>query len=489
MNEQKNTCKKILTILYLFVISVGFVLLFSYSTSPLYPFFYGNDPAHFMTVGKAWANGRIPYRDIFDHKGPIIYFIDMIGFTLVNNGKNGIFIIQIFLMFLTSCAAFKIINDFTNSNFTSILGSLVFLFVIKINYTTGNTVEEICLPFLGWSTYGLLRYFKKKDIEHPIWWAFFYGITTGVCLYTRATNIMPICGFIIVISIKLIYNRKVRNLIKNALMFIAGVIVVLLPFIIYFFVNGALGDMLYDVFIYNVEYMKKSSSWVVNAGKDTLDNLLRYYLLYFILIGLIAVYHILKEKTLFYGSLITFGIETYVFFRGYLWGQYPLVCAFHAIMLFAGLFELKNKEREKKGLVTSILLGLLIIITIRIPQYVYDIQVAKKEYGVRTERAWDKLVDRIPKEDLDSLIVYGNNQLKEFYLLNDIIPMYKYYIIQDWVAGFSETIKEDLIGIYKQGTAKWILVENDYNDLLKNIIRERYYEIESSDEYSLYRLK
>ena len=73
---------KIIALILCFVMGACFICLFSYSTSFLYPFFWGNDSAHFLTVGKAWGSGLIPYRDLFEHKGPIIYFIDLLGYNV-----------------------------------------------------------------------------------------------------------------------------------------------------------------------------------------------------------------------------------------------------------------------------------------------------------------------------------------------------------------------------------------------------------------------
>ena len=79
-----------------------FVLLFSYSTSPLYSNYltYGGeasagDSLQFQTIGKAWLDGAIPYRDALDHKGPLLFFINMLGFLLGGGTRYGIVILQI----------------------------------------------------------------------------------------------------------------------------------------------------------------------------------------------------------------------------------------------------------------------------------------------------------------------------------------------------------------------------------------------------------
>lgn len=43
--------------LVLSILGILFVFFFSYSTSPLYPDYYGGDSAQFLTIGKEWMLG------------------------------------------------------------------------------------------------------------------------------------------------------------------------------------------------------------------------------------------------------------------------------------------------------------------------------------------------------------------------------------------------------------------------------------------------
>ena len=59
-----------------FSMAVGFAMIAICSrTSFLYPFMDGVDQNCFMTVGKGMMNGLVPYRDLFEQKGPLLYFL------------------------------------------------------------------------------------------------------------------------------------------------------------------------------------------------------------------------------------------------------------------------------------------------------------------------------------------------------------------------------------------------------------------------------
>ena len=48
--------------------------VFSFSTSWLYSYYFGGDSAQLLTIGKAWYLGKLTYVDMFDHKGPFIFY-------------------------------------------------------------------------------------------------------------------------------------------------------------------------------------------------------------------------------------------------------------------------------------------------------------------------------------------------------------------------------------------------------------------------------
>ena len=92
----------------LLLVSFIFVTLFSYSTSPL----YGNicnhpDSAIFQIIGKYWVDGALPYSDLWDLKGPYIFFVDAIGYFLLDS-YVGIYIIQIVNIWITLIFTFCI---------------------------------------------------------------------------------------------------------------------------------------------------------------------------------------------------------------------------------------------------------------------------------------------------------------------------------------------------------------------------------------------
>ena len=273
----------------LFCVAFVFILIFSKSTSPLYPNDIGVDSAIFMTIGKAWANGTIPYISLWDQKGPIIFAINALGWTILENWY-GLFAIQVLCMFLTLIIVYKILRTAYTEKPACIL-TLILIFLLRIDYV-GNSTEEYLLPLLCLSFLKILQYTKQlhtESINHKPSCAFLYGVTFSFCLLTRLTNALGLSAAVSVIAISLAVHGKWRNLLANAITFIAGVLILLIPFILYFSSYGALNDFIYGTIGYNLEYFAASS-----MGSLSLYSVVRFILRFgisavFMIIGLLEI--------------------------------------------------------------------------------------------------------------------------------------------------------------------------------------------------------
>lgn len=79
--------------LVLLALSSAVITVFSVYTTPISPY-YGNDSAFFLLMGKGVTQGKIPYLDLYDQKGPMIFYVNALGYLLTGN-RYGIFLMQI----------------------------------------------------------------------------------------------------------------------------------------------------------------------------------------------------------------------------------------------------------------------------------------------------------------------------------------------------------------------------------------------------------
>ena len=248
--------KKILTLntiffhLALILLSFLFVWLFSHSTSFRYSFI-GLDSAVFQVVGKYWAEGFIPYKDFFDHKGAIIYLINALGYAIYP--RSGIMVPQIIFLYISCLFIWRTLGLFCHG------GKKIFFFALTLfyyaaHYWEGNNCGEYTMPFLAASTYCFMRFIINRENICPPLYGFIYGISFGGCVLLRASNAMPTCCYVFLTAIFLLHAREFKNLWKNFLSFCAGFASIVLPFVIYFAAHDALYDMFYGTILFNTSY-------------------------------------------------------------------------------------------------------------------------------------------------------------------------------------------------------------------------------------------
>ena len=69
------SCKQIIAII---VTAISAITLLSKS-SPIYPFNDWFDSNCFLTVGKSMLHGLVPYKDLYEQKGPLLYMLHAVA--------------------------------------------------------------------------------------------------------------------------------------------------------------------------------------------------------------------------------------------------------------------------------------------------------------------------------------------------------------------------------------------------------------------------
>src|ERR687897_1148030 len=59
------------------------------------------DSGVFLYVGWRFLNGDMPYRDVWDHKPPLIYFVDALGIALTPDSLWGIWVLRFLFIFFS----------------------------------------------------------------------------------------------------------------------------------------------------------------------------------------------------------------------------------------------------------------------------------------------------------------------------------------------------------------------------------------------------
>lgn len=264
--------------------------------SPLYRYCFEPDEICYLVMSRGWLSGKIPYRDLFDHKGPLTYVIYALGLLLGNGNNWGVFVIFALISAGNFTLIYKILRIFYDPDRAfSAEAVLISMFFVKrsILYATGSKPEHIALLFLLLSEYLIAKRVKeraaqgKEPTEQPVFTTkdmFLLGLLAGVVFMIKYNLCAYYLFFIGAYFLWLLVrrapssagfpsdhsdgrdhyarpeHRNLRAFLTSSASFAAGIATIAAPIFLYFASQHALRDFLNVYFAFNLHY----------AGKGTL---------------------------------------------------------------------------------------------------------------------------------------------------------------------------------------------------------------------------
>lgn len=479
----------IYSLLFLLSAFLG-AFFFSETTSPLYVD-WGYDSAMFQTIGKYWTEGVLPYVGLFDHKGPIIFFINAVGYAIA--GRTGVFILQLVFLALTEALAYKLLRV-VYSERVSFPAALLLPVILAANWTEGNTTEEYILPLLFASFLFMQKWCneaEQSNFNHAPRGAFIYGLTFAFALLTRVTNALGVCLGVAFIVITLIAKGQWKNLFENAGAFILGAAALIAPFCIYFAAHGALYEMWYGTLLFNLDYSAASGTELNSLLNQLVlfrRNIAGWCLVFAALWGLLF-----KKRgritSVFW--LIIALINTLFLYTLNDYAHYGICLLPFA---YLALTELRSgaldEKRAKLSRAVAVAIAAVLLIScsakiIKDKTVVYPPQ-SREDYG----DDYMPLLAMIPQEERESFIAFDCP--RRLYLQSGLKPSFRFFTLQQWMSVNSERFAEMLHTEFEESNVKWVLTFELYDVPLvtTDIINENYTRVASSEYgiYSLYRL-
>lgn len=259
----------------------------------------------FAQIGLLITDGGTPYVDLFDHKGPIIYFIYAIGELL--NYKYGVFTLQIVNLLISFAVWYKtarLLCSDSCSLFASLTTSALFLAYLE----GGAATEEFNLLPISIPLYFYIKGYNNSSTLSKVEYLI-SGVCIGVCLMTRMNNMAIIAGLALYLVYCHLINKRFNELVKAITFVFVGVVILLLPILCYFYYKAGfegLYQLYFGTFAMNFEYMANYSvpgvSWIRNA------------ILFapFVLLAFLATFKHTKDKDLIIPLLLSLliGITT-----------------------------------------------------------------------------------------------------------------------------------------------------------------------------------
>lgn len=442
------------------IIFVFCFLVFIFTiASPLHPFvgdFPYTDSAVFETIAMMMQQGHMPYRDSFDHKGPIIYLLNYIGNLI--RPIYGVWVIECVFLFLNFIFIYKAARLLTN-RFQAFLTVLITGSLLSTCFSGGNMTEEYAMPMIVISLYIFADYYLNEKIS--AFRLICCGATFATVLFLRANMVCIWAVNCIFIFICCLSRKKISSLLRFIALFVIGTLIVIVPIVVWLAYHHSLVDFWADYIQFNMLY-----TGVRGTGSEKIALFVRFLLHPLLAISVVLLVWYLKidsPRRAFWG----------VYLFSFL---FSIICAalggsfhWHYCMILVPLLSFPYAqllENLRHKFHTSLLakgLTILLCIVFIIPVWALSFGRTIKRYiekGNQVPQEWLSTVDEIIQQNTthsDSISVYGNSDL--FYIYSNR-PHATKYSYQFPIGNINSDILEEYFEQLQDEQPKVIIVES-----------------------------
>lgn len=250
----------------LFTIVGAFIMTFCSYTSPAYYFDTSPDNNAFFTVGKAMMHGIVPYKDIFEQKGPFVYFLHGLAYLVSPRSFTLIFLYEIATLVAAMFLVYQIAKVFNTRELPALLTGLLSpaLFLYHPYYDYGDTVEFFTLPFLLSLIY-LIVLLDRRHLTVSHWWYVAQGALVGVVFLSKYTLLGGWIAFYLADGVYLLLKKRWHELGRLVLWSGLGFLLATVPWLLYFLATGSLKAFINVYILFNTKvYMTSSVSFFSN---------------------------------------------------------------------------------------------------------------------------------------------------------------------------------------------------------------------------------
>lgn len=334
------------------LISAIVVITICSKSSPLYPLNDWVDANCFFTVGKSMLSGIVPYRDLIEQKGPLLYMLHAVAALISYKTFFGVYVLEVAMAvaFLFICQRIiKIYYPDVSLVWIPVIAAIVYS---TASFSYGDSAEELCLPLVTYSLYcGLKSLHLGKEIS--LREGFFIGVTSACVLWIKFSLLGVYIGWFVAYTIIRASEKNVKNIIRTLSIIVFGVVVLSSPIILYFLYNNALED-LFRVYFYNNLFFYTSSEG--NALFSSFYNLFQGYLdvitfnipaFIFVITGIFGMVKAAKRKQVLLILFSSVCLFIFVYIGGQHYKYYSMILsAFSPI----GVIGLESWVSKIKGL-------------------------------------------------------------------------------------------------------------------------------------------
>lgn len=445
------------------LITTFLTMLICTESSPLYPMNMWVDPNAYITMGKSMLNGLVLYRDVFDHKGPILHFIHAVAWKLTPDSFIGVWVFEIIACYCFLLLAYRTIELFIGREGLVLIPILAIIVYSSDAMYIGDSVEELCLPIIMYAVHVIVKAMKENTYIGRSQ-LFILGITSGIVLWMKYTLLGFYIGWAIIPIIYIVKSKAWKRLLNMVIYVGSGVLLVTLGVLSYFIYNGALGS-LFEVYFYRNMTAYGSDVGVLSFfPKVGMSAMLNFFMWGTIILGIIFLARkadrlIFKQVVL----MLAVGLVA-IFIKGSWYRYYTLIFGVFCPFGMVSLYHIFERPRElvakrfkgNEGVVQRI--PLLVSMLLVIPAcYLFSFNSDRLSLE-KSDLPQYQFAEVINQSENPTLLNFGFLD-GGFYTASGVVPNCRYFCVMN--LDKEEAIKAQ-IGYIEEGLVDYIVTTGEF---------------------------
>jgi 4-amino-4-deoxy-L-arabinose transferase-like glycosyltransferase len=439
------------------------------------------DEGAYAYIAQRMLQGEVPYRDIYDHKPPVVYFIYAGVFKLFGDSLAGIRIFTLFFSLILTLLIFAVGYQLWGRS-AGLLSAFIYALFSGGPYiqgTSANTETFMVLPLL--LALGCFLQARKNRAEI---WMFLAGLFSGLAVMIKQVallNFLVLAGFLLMPK-----RQKGKSFFAMAL----GFLIFPLLFVFYFGWKGALPDFANILIFENVDYVSRqpwlwSQLFTVIMKENSILWVLSISSVLYIFFKdrryenvLVAVWGVLSVGGIFLGK--TF------------YGHY-FIQAIPAFSLLSAYAILNFKERIKQpgAMIMAGAFSLLLMAIIFNNQVGFYFsspdEISIKKYGINNFVVAKKVASFLERNTAsrDRIYVWGAEPEVYFYSCRRSASKYIYY----YPLFFNKQARFQMLKDLEKNPPRYIVWTNQevfYQNLF-DYLQSNYRKVESFDSWEIWK--
>lgn len=466
-----------------------FGLIFYTFNTPLGPSI-GSDNAMYLTLGTALARGYAPYTQIFDHKGPMLYLLQMLP-QLLSGGYStlAVFIQQVIALFLCLRVVSRIAR--TLGAYSGVT-QLFYLALIASLVGGGNLTEEYAsLPTLL-GAYAALRVFLRPDWTKRLFApALLMGVCTMAAFLLRANNALPLAALTLALALCLLAKKQFAPLGRCAAGFAAGLALCALPVVIWLAARGALRAAWYGAIIHNMRYTETGSTGRVAMLLHSRYGLAAMLMAALACLGALALRK--KSPMLALGMVAAAAAGALAaFLSRKFYDHYLILGAPMAVLGLAAALAAIQKPRARA--VSAIALTCCCALWLGINGHAANrTRLSERADWAQFTADAQALMAQVPQDERDRFMAYRVEP--RWYVAAEALPCMRFYFLQEVLAQADPAVMDEIVQTFETDPPRWLVIYYNrafnppYDARVAAIFETNYEFVDAAGQYQLLRLK